>query len=153
MAKGEEQTVLTVDVVQKMIADAVAKLVTQEQLAEALKDLLTEEQVRGMIDLAQNEMFDRVNEATMGTITALPDPAAPAPIPLDPKWLLGLTFRSSVPKKGDKGTTNVPIERPLSPKDVLSWSVRGDTVTLVTADGLKHTVDRNRLGSENQVES
>jgi len=62
---------------------------------------------------------------------------------IDKKYLAGLVYRSSKQKKGDKGKVNIPTERPLTVADVLSWKDNGATVTVVTADGRKHSVSKS----------
>lgn len=65
---------------------------------------------------------------------------------IDKKYLAGLTYRGSKAKKvqDDSGTKvqHVPFERPLSARDVLSWSDKGATVVIVAADGRKHVVGK-----------
>ena len=59
---------------------------------------------------------------------------------IDKKYLEGLVFKSSKPKKTEEGTINVPTERPLAPGDVLDWKDIGTGVIIVTGDGQKYTV-------------
>ncbi|WP_298434547.1 hypothetical protein [Geobacter sp.] len=62
--------------------------------------------------------------------------------PIDAKFLKGLVFRSSEPQKTEEGTRHAPTKRDLEPADVLDWKDNGATITIVTADGQKHTVDK-----------
>lgn len=78
---------------------------------------------------------------------ALPG-AAPAVMqgPVDVKYLKGLVYRTSKPKKGgpndDDATVHVPVERDLTPEDVLAWRDLGDSVKIVAADGQTYTVKK-----------
>lgn len=62
--------------------------------------------------------------------------------PIDAKYLKGLVYQSSEPRKTEDGTRHVPTSRDLEPADVLNWKDNGATVTIVTADGRKHVVDK-----------
>ena len=62
--------------------------------------------------------------------------------PIDAKYLKGLVYRSSEPRKTEEGTRHVPTERELAPGDVLDWKDNGATVTIVTGDGQKHVVEK-----------
>lgn len=62
---------------------------------------------------------------------------------IDKKYLAGLKYKSSTAKKTEEGVRFIPTERALTPADVLDWKDNGPTVTIVTADGRKHTVDKN----------
>lgn len=61
---------------------------------------------------------------------------------IEAKYLKGLVFQSSEPRKTDEGTRHVPTTRDLEPTDVLDWKDNGATVTIVTADGRKYVVDK-----------
>ena len=61
---------------------------------------------------------------------------------IDKKFLTGLKYRSSNPKKTDEGTVNIPTERALKVEDVLDWKDTGAGVIIVTADGQKYNVDK-----------
>ena len=63
---------------------------------------------------------------------------------IDKKFLAGLKYRSS--KQGKDGGVFTPTERPLTPADVLAWTENGNILTIVTADGQKHTVDKTKSG-------
>lgn len=68
---------------------------------------------------------------------------------IDPKFLAGLYYRSSEPQKDDAGATrHVPTKRPLEPGDVLDWKDNGPTVTIVTADGKKHLVEKKKAAKD-----
>lgn len=56
---------------------------------------------------------------------------------IDEKYLKGLKF-------GYSEKEYVAKERALEPDDVLDWQDKGDCVVLVTADGQKHTVHKNK---------
>lgn len=62
---------------------------------------------------------------------------------IDRKYLAGLKYRSSNPKKTEEGVRHIPTERALQPGDVLDWVERDGIITIVTADGRKHRVDKN----------
>jgi hypothetical protein len=62
--------------------------------------------------------------------------------PIDAKYLAGLKYRTSKP--GEVGGKPVPVERDLTPKDVIGWSGTETTITIVTADGQKHLVGKER---------
>jgi len=61
-------------------------------------------------------------------------------------WLKGRKFHDAVPKKVKKDGREVrvyePRERALKEEDVLAWKVRGNEVSIVTADGQKFTVNK-----------
>lgn len=56
---------------------------------------------------------------------------------IDKKYLAGLKFTGGN-KKGELET------RALQPGDVLDWKENGNILTIVTADGKKHTVNKNK---------
>ncbi|WP_028318955.1 hypothetical protein [Desulfobulbus elongatus] len=56
------------------------------------------------------------------------------------QYLAGLTLRTSERLEGENGRRWVPVERPLTPADVLAVSDLGDTVVIVAADGRKHVI-------------
>lgn len=65
---------------------------------------------------------------------------------IDWKLLKGLKYKTSEGKRVNEDGRNVmkyaPVERPMRPEDVLSWKDNGQTVTMVTADGQKLTVEK-----------
>jgi urease accessory protein UreE len=67
---------------------------------------------------------------------------------LDPKYLSGLKHRTTEVREvkdkddGRQKKKHFPIEREMTSADVLSWKDNGATVTIVTADGRKLTVDK-----------
>lgn len=61
---------------------------------------------------------------------------------IEKKYLAGLKFKSAKATKTAEGTKNIPTERALQPGDVLDWKDNGATVTMVTADGQKYTVEK-----------
>lgn len=67
---------------------------------------------------------------------------------LDPKLLKGLKYKTSdvkeVEENGRKVKKFIPTERALKIEDVLSWRDAGDSVVIVTADGKKHQVEKER---------
>lgn len=68
---------------------------------------------------------------------------------IEAKWLKGLVFRTSQKKEGDSGETRiVPVERELTPEDVLAFTDTGPTIIIATADGRKLTVDKKAAGAE-----
>lgn len=71
---------------------------------------------------------------------------------IDAKYLKGLKFRTSeekvVTEDGRKVKKYVPVERDLTPDDVLDWKDYGDDVVIVTADGQKHVVSKNPKKTE-----
>ena len=72
--------------------------------------------------------------------------------PIDAKLLAGLTFRTTKEEKDEAGnvTRNIPVVRELTPADVLDWKDNGPTVTIVTADGKKLTVDKKPTKGDDQ---
>jgi len=73
------------------------------------------------------------------------------PKAIEAKYLMGLTITVLAEKKikGADGEEirRVPVERELTPEDVLDWKDKGDAVTIVAADGTKHIVSK-RGGEE-----
>ncbi len=65
---------------------------------------------------------------------------------IDPKYLKGLTFKSSEKKRttvnGEERTVYVPQERDLAVEDVLEVRDAGTEMIFVTADGQKYTVQK-----------
>ena len=61
----------------------------------------------------------------------------------DPKWIEGLTYRTTEIKK-TKGEPDrrVPVERELTEAEVLDWNLVGDEVVIATADGRKYRVKK-----------
>lgn len=118
------------------IVDNLKNFVTVEVLEQRLADLITKDQ--------WNEALEGMLTTAVPLTGIRPDLAA-AEIqsdPIPPEYLTGLVFRSSKQKKTETGKANIPTERPLVPEDVLSWKDNGETVTIITADGQKHTVDK-----------
>jgi hypothetical protein len=66
--------------------------------------------------------------------------------------LKGLTFRTNeertVEEEGKKVKRYYPIERPLTPADVLAVKDLGDTVVIVAGDGRKHRVAKAAVGKK-----
>lgn len=144
--------VLTEDRVRELIEQRFQSL--EALIKENFKSVLTEEHVRGLIREACADLItkDQWNEALDGMLSTAvpltgirPDLAA-AGVSADPIpefYLDGLSFRTSRQKPGEGGkTVNIPVERALTADDVLSWRDNGATVTIVAADGQKHTVDK-----------
>jgi hypothetical protein len=157
------QAGVTIDQVAQQVAETVAEyqtgidqkllsFITQDQLVQSylnpigeqlrefrsqLDSLVTADQVTRMIAVAVEGLapIHAVLDTTTGDI-AVP---APAKGPIDEKYLAGLKYRSSRPRKGgagdDDATVHVPTERDLTPADVLDWAFVGDLVSFVTADG------------------
>ena len=131
--------VITEDRAKELVHDEMAALVDAGTLVgkDALAGFVTED--------ALHEILSGM-EPTLGTL--VPGITSAVSLPeLDPEWLDGLVFRGAKHEKvkGEAGQrpkmVAKPYERPLTPADVLSFSVGEDTVTLVTADGKKHTVE------------
>ena len=72
---------------------------------------------------------------------------------IEKKYLTGLKFKGSTPKKTEEGIKHFPFERPLKVEDVLDWSDNGASVTLVTADGAKYTVDKTAAKVEKAADA
>jgi hypothetical protein len=123
----------------KFVAEKIMGLGSVEVLSQ---EFITEDRVRELITDAQNEMFKQVNAATLSTIV---ESGEPEKAPLDPAWLEGLEFRGSKQEKkivnGRPKLTGKSFTRPLTPEDVLSYLVTDDQVTIVAADGRKHTIE------------
>lgn len=140
----------------EMIAKALAGVVTKETVAGDLHKIVDnfknfvslEELEQRLSDLITKDQWNEALEGMLSTavpLTGLRPELALAETqtdPIPPEYLTGLVFRSSRLKKTDDGKANIPTERPLAPCDVLSWKDDGDTVTIITADGQKHTVDK-----------
>ncbi len=62
--------------------------------------------------------------------------------PINKKYLAGLTFRTNQVVKGEEGNRFAPLERELTPDDVLNWREEGTVLIIITADGRKYRVDR-----------
>jgi len=65
---------------------------------------------------------------------------------IDAKFLKGLKFRTSEMRKvkddGRDKMKGFPVERDLTPEDVLDWKDNGESVSIVTADGQKYNVPK-----------
>lgn len=65
---------------------------------------------------------------------------------IDKKYLAGLQFRDATREEAEtedgRKVVNTPITRDLTVDDVLDWTDNGPSVTLVTADGRKYTVEK-----------
>lgn len=112
---------------------------TVDLIAEAIQGLVTVEQAKELFNEAFSGMIDT------GGLQPLPTTEEVPALELDPEWLAGLTFqgakREVLKVKGQRPKLDTkPFSRPLAQGDVLSFSVGDDAVTLVTADGKKHTV-------------
>jgi hypothetical protein len=140
----------------KMIAEAIVGLANKEETAAVILKIVDGQKNFVSTDVLEERLTDLItkdqwNEALEGMLsTAVPltgirPELAAAEIQSDPipvEYLDGLVFRSSKPKKTDTGKANIPTERPLTTDDVLSWKDNGETVTIITADGQKYTVDK-----------
>lgn len=151
--------------VKELIAEAIKGFSTVHQINEAIgsvtKELVSKENLQKIVDNLVSR--DTLNSITSGLITkdqwneAL-DGMLSSAVPLTgirpelasaetqtgripAEYLSGLVFRSSKQKKTEAGTANVPTERALTPDDVMSWKDNGETVTVITTDGQKYTVD------------
>lgn len=148
------KAVITPAQISKMIEEKIANLANGEdvlKLAENLKNFVThdhlKEQTSELITKDQwNEALDgMLTASTPVTLSGIHPGFASGLTLLEPiaaEWLEGLVFRSARTKKTDSGTVNHPTERPLTPGDVLNWNDNGDTVSFVTADGQKYTIDK-----------
>lgn len=143
---------LTVDAVTQLLKEAgfivssedrVKELVaegyegTVKLIEEAIRVIPNEDRIRELI----GESFQ---PGQFATAELLPYNAAAEKPPLDPDWLEGLVFKGSRRGKAVKGQPKpdfVPFERPLEEGDVLSYAVGENTVTLISADGHKYTVE------------
>lgn len=71
---------------------------------------------------------------------------------IDAKYLKGLKFRSAeekvVEEDGRKVKKFIPTERPMTPKDVISFKDFGNSIVIVTADGQKVTVEKEEKGGK-----
>lgn len=126
---------VSTDDVQKII-DNLKNFVSVDALEERLSGLITKDQWNAALDgmLSAPVALSGIHPGLAAGLTLLE--------PIAAKHLTGLMFRSSKSKKTEAGKTNIPIERALTPDDVLSWKDNGDTVSIVAADGQKHTVDK-----------
>jgi len=158
------QAGLTTDQVEQQIAEAFAKF--QTGLDQALLAFVTQTQ---LVDSYWNPLSTRVSslEGTLpgmvttvqlqDAITALQQ-LAPAPHqatqdaakaergPIDPKYLAGLRYRTSQPRKGgpndDDSTVHELVVRDLAPGDVLNWVEKDGKISFVTGDGQRVSVPK-----------
>lgn len=75
---------------------------------------------------------------------------------LNPAWLKGLTFRTSVPKptkKGERTKVWNPVERDLTAADVMSCREDENVVVIVARDGMKYTIDKNAEKAEAEAKA
>lgn len=144
----------------ELVAKALAGLATKEEVSQDLQKIIDHLKNFVPADALDERLADLItkdqwNEALEGMVsqpislsgihTGLQIESQFGAVPLEPipfEYLDGLVFRSSKSKKTETGKVNVPTERPLTPEDVLTWKDNGETVTIITADGQKHTVDK-----------
>jgi len=85
-----------------------------------------------------------VIDSTSGAVT-VPDQAK-AKGPIDPKYLAGLRYRTSQPRRGgpndDDSTVHEPVVRDLAPGDVLNWVEKDGKISFVTGDGQRVSVPK-----------
>lgn len=146
----------------KMIAEAIAGLVTKEEVANDLQKILDNLENFVSVEVLEERLSDLItkdqwNEALEGMLSTAvplsgirPDLAlAEMPAnPIPPEYLSGLSFRQSVRKVVEeegqlKAAFSVEV-RPLEPSDVLNFRETATEVIIVTADGQKHTVGKKR---------
>jgi hypothetical protein len=72
--------------------------------------------------------------------------------PINKKYLSGLKYRTNQVKNSAEGKIFVPVERKLTPGDVLDWREEGSELIIVTGDGRKYRVER-KPAAEDQDES
>jgi hypothetical protein len=132
---------VTIDQVKILIAEAREDLLLE--LTEALKGVLTEEQVVVLIEEKTSKLItgEEARQLIAEAVCSFPATTELQAMPLltqdspgtnlkpifDPAWLAGLTNRT--------GKSELRVA------DVLDYSVTGRTVTIVTTDGVKHTVE------------
>lgn len=144
---SKEDAALMIAEALKLQADAFNEAMSKN-LAELEKQCRAEfptiEQVKDLF----NEAFTGMLEGdVLKPVASVSDqPAASQRPPLDPDWLEGLIFKGAkvetVREKGQRPkVVGKPFERPLTPADVLSYAIGETAVTLVAADGKKHTVE------------
>jgi len=153
--------VVTAEMVTEMIAAALKGYAAQE----ALQVLVTGKELDGKLDgylpkqageqyltiAGAQEMLGGLFEeflASAATMSAADLSAAATAKPaVNPLWLEGLLFRDAKLDReeieGRPKMISTPIKRPLRVGDVLDYRIDQDneTVTLVTTDGQKYTVD------------
>lgn len=161
---------VTLEQVSQMIAAAMTGAVTMEQVTQAIEsakaslreemnqatsNLFTREEFKAAIDAFYSDFERTVGVAVQAEVSRRSDqipPVVKAELavqpkgPIDPKYLAGLKYRTSEARKGgpgdDDSTIHVPVERDLTPADVLDWVVVNDQVNFITADGKSVTVPK-----------
>jgi len=148
--KNEKSVEVTLEQVKGLIQEATQGLAPKDQLKAILEEagivIITEDRVREILE--EFKMESHLSYAEGIQLGPLESEKAGKPLlPIDPKWLKGLIFRDAerkeVKEDGEKKVKYFPIERALEPADVLTWTDNGATITFVTADGQKYTVDKN----------
>ena len=134
--------------VAELIQLATEALATKEDLQKSIDNCVSRDTLNSIIsELITKDQWNEALEGMLSSAVPLsgirPDLASAeiqtGRIPAE--YLSGLVFRSSKQKKTEAGTANMPTERALTPDDVMSWKHNGETVTVITADGQKYTVD------------
>lgn len=137
---NEERVIVVVGGAIEKFAEGLAArpdgLALQDALEELQQTMLTEDQVRELFS-GEMEAARLAGEAQQ----SLPG-IAELQLSFNPEWLDGLTYITSRKQKPKPGArpAHVPVERPLTASDVLSYSVGEESVTLIAGDGQKHIV-------------
>ncbi|MEA5113027.1 MAG: hypothetical protein VB050_03285 [Geobacteraceae bacterium] len=145
--KNEKSVEAILEQVKVMIQESTQGLIPKGQLKAALEEagivIVTEDRVREIVEEIKGDLLPSYVEGIQ--LGSFETQIAEKPLlPIDPKWLKGLVYRTTTVQKGEQGEKRiVPVVRDLAPDDVLDWADKGDVIVIVTADGKKHQVEKN----------
>jgi hypothetical protein len=150
---------LSADQVKALIQDATKGFVSVDDLNQRLALIKLDDLKQELADLrdsfgkaidllkkAQDDLSAKVEAPAPLQARTMPQltVATAEKLPIDKKYLKGMQYRTSRPRKGsaDEGdaTIHEPVIRDLTPEDVLDWADRGDKVVFVTGDGQTYEV-------------
>lgn len=145
MAKGDEKKQPVTEPVPPSAADQQAQTTEADATTiGALHEMImvVGDQTAGLAEqlAALAERMTELENKTIGDVLTGRIAVATPQIEFDPAWLDGLVFKGA--RTSGKGNVHEPFERKARRSDVLKWSVSGDDVTIVLADGSKHQVER-----------
>jgi len=131
-------------VTETLLGEKLNGYVTSSQLVEATQGMYTADQLNAALVEAIGkgsviQHMDALNQSALETAKA-------ARGPIDAKYLKGLSYRTSRPRKGgpgdDDSTVHETVTRDLTPADVLDWTDQGDKISFVTGDGQRVSVPK-----------